>query len=215
MPLSNIPQHIYNHWLGQSGLKLTLMKNNIIRWLLTAFTVIFLMSGCSGVISHTENDDAVGLDTTDIEMAFTIPYMHYYGDKSYFNFPHLDIAEQKKLENIIQHVKSKGSPDGKTYYIKPFKHLMFTYCMVKQSSQLDIDDYDGYAIVDGELCFIISRDILKTSPDTEGKHLHINIDREHYADLVPYDPNYFLYQFTVNGIKYIPGAIEKFHWADI
>lgn len=180
-----------------------------------AFTVIFLMSGCSGGISHVENGDTV-LDTVGVEMAFTIPYMHYYGDKSYFDFPHLDIAEQKKLENIIQHVKSKGSTDGKQYYyIKLFKHLMFTYCMVKQSSQLDIDDYDGYAIVDGELCFIVSRDILKTSPDTEGKHLLINIDREHYADLVPSDPDYFLYQFTVNGIKYIPGAIEKFHWADI
>ena len=178
----------------------------------TVSIILFLLAMlmCSryahGVEKHCSKEDSAAI-------TFTIPNQEEYGKRTSFSFPLVEITEQKSLENIIRDVKKQSKSFEKNfYYIKMFFRGMDIYCAVKECSQLDIEDYDGYALLDGEICFIMSREMLHLKTREKEKQMLIKIDEETPFDYCIYDPSYYLYKFTPDGIKRLDTTKENFTW---
>ena len=178
----------------------------------TVSIILFLLAMlmCSlygyGVEKHCSKEDSAAI-------TFTIPNQEEYGKRTSFSFPLVEITEHKSLENIIRDVKKQSKSFEKNfYYIKMFFRGMDIYCAVKESSQLDIEDYDGYALIDGEICFILSREMLHLKNEGTEKQMLIKIDKETPFDYCIYDPSYYLYKFTPDGIKRLDTTKENFTW---
>ncbi|MDE7153837.1 MAG: hypothetical protein K2O00_05275 [Muribaculaceae bacterium] len=78
---------------------------------------------------------------------------------------------------------------------------------------MDPGYFDGYIKVDDNICFIKANNLIDVIPDKSGRHIKVQIELDN--DYLPftYDPLYFLFELTNDGLKYIKNAPSYMNWA--